>query len=146
MEVDEITCYQYDMIKKNGDSSILGVENHLELWEELNYEIVAIVGLSQEYREWMENMRKAIIYLDKYLDGDVSAINFWKAHKVEADHILSTITENTDNNVNERLKYSVVSKFMGQRIDKKTMPVLEFFSMIELMKIEAKEIEKIKQR
>jgi len=88
-------------------------------------------------------MRKWIISLDKYINGgDISAQNFVNVYQNEADNLMKEII--LENNENVQNKYSIVSKYMGHRIDKKIVPILEFFSHIALMENEYAEIKKQK--
>ena len=130
--IENISCALFDKICQTNDTSLLEVEEHIKVWENIDNELVDKYGISKEYKMYLDKMMQYVRYLNQAINGeDLSMINFANIYKNEGLEILEKINKNKDEKVN---KYAIVSKFMGFAIKPTETTVDEFYGYLTLMK------------
>lgn len=98
----------------------------VKAWELIYDEYIDTFGISDDFREYLDTKRKIAIHqADLIITGDRSLETFIEIEQVKLE---SLFNRKTKQNINEVKVY--VEKYMGFRLDEKTVSVKEYYTYL----------------
>jgi hypothetical protein len=133
--IEEMPLYNWEKCQ-NGDLTYCRVNNDEtsdaldhKAWEILNYEYMEVFGISRHHRKYLElQKRKTLLELELIETG-----NRFLKNKIRqtTDEINNVFKEDKGNVMTYDASLVYLSKFMGFKLNKKTISTLEYFTMIK---------------
>jgi hypothetical protein len=133
--IDNCPCWNFDKVISTGDYSFLFIaesDNKIKpselekIWENIYDEFIKEFGISDEYKQYLENMGLYVQCIDAaYNGGDKSQLTMAEVNRRRAEEFL----KGNDKNISV---YAVVSKFMRFPCKPKELTVKEFYGYLKL--------------
>ena len=132
--IEELPLYNWEKCQ-NGDLTYTRIDNEetsheldMKSWEILNYEYMERFGISRHHRRYLE-LQKRLLLLQLEL---VETGNRFLNNKIRqvTDEITNVFKDEKGKGMNIDQSLVYLSKFMGFRLDKRTMKTLEYFTLL----------------
>lgn len=132
--IEELPLYNWEKCQ-NGDLTYTRIDNEetsyeldMKSWEILNYEYMERFGISRHHRRYLELQKRLLLLQMEVLETGNRFLNN-KIRQV-TDEITNIFKEEKGKGMNIDQSLVYLSKFMGFRLDKRTMKTLEYFTLL----------------
>lgn len=132
--IEELPLYNWEKCQ-NGDLTYTRIDNKetsheldMKSWEILNYEYMERFGISRHHRRYLELQKRLLLLQMEVLETGNRFLNN-KIRQV-TDEITNIFKEEKGKGMNIDQSLVYLSKFMGFRLDKRTMKTLEYFTLL----------------
>lgn len=132
--IEELPLHNWEKCQ-NGDLTYTRIDNEetshdldMKSWEILNYEYMEHFGISRHHRRYLELQKRLLILQMEVMETENTFLN--NKIRQTTDEITNIFKDEKGKGMNIDQSLVYLSKFMGFRLDKRTMKTLEYFTLL----------------